>query len=31
MKLTPWIIASLLFAAFLCAGANKLFIPQEKH
>ena len=30
MNLTLWIIAGLLAAGFLIAGANKLFIPQEK-
>jgi DoxX-like family len=30
MNLTLWIIASLLTAGFLVAGANKLFIPKEK-
>src|SRR5258708_26822973 len=30
MNLTLWIIAGLLAAAFLLAGASKLFIPQEK-
>ncbi len=30
MNLTLWIIAGLLAAVFLVAGANKLFIPQEK-
>ncbi|GHO42024.1 DoxX family protein [Ktedonospora formicarum] len=30
MNLTLWIIASLLAAVFLFAGANKVFIPQEK-
>ena len=30
MNLTLWIIAGLLAAVFLLAGANKLFIPQEK-
>jgi hypothetical protein len=30
MNLTLWIIAGLLAAGFLVAGANKLFIPQEK-
>ena len=30
MNLTLWIIAGLLAAVFLFAGANKLFIPQEK-
>ncbi len=30
MKLTLWIIAGLLAALFLVAGASKLFIPQEK-
>jgi hypothetical protein len=30
MSLTLWIIAGLLAAAFLVAGASKLFIPQEK-
>jgi hypothetical protein len=29
MNLTLWIIAGLLAAVFLVAGANKLFIPQE--
>jgi uncharacterized membrane protein len=29
MNLTLWIIAGLLAAAFLVAGANKLFIPRE--
>jgi hypothetical protein len=30
MNLTLWIIAGLLAAVFLFAGANKLFIPREK-
>ena len=30
MNLTLWIIAGLLAAVFLFAGANKLLIPQEK-
>jgi hypothetical protein len=30
MNLTLWIIAGLLAAGFLFAGATKLFIPQEK-
>src|SRR5581483_4357342 len=30
MNLTLWIITGLLAAAFLVAGANKLFIPKEK-
>jgi hypothetical protein len=30
MNLALWIIAGLLAAVFLFAGANKLFIPQEK-
>ena len=30
MNLTLWIIAGLLAALFLVAGASKLFIPQEK-
>ena len=30
MDLTLWIIAGLLAAIFLFAGANKLFIPREK-
>src|SRR5581483_1897881 len=30
MNLTLWIITGLLAAAFLVAGANKLFIPREK-
>ncbi|WP_371781814.1 DoxX family protein [Streptosporangium subroseum] len=30
MNLALWIIAGLLAAVFLVAGANKLFIPQEK-
>jgi hypothetical protein len=30
MNITLWIIAGLLAAVFLFAGANKLFIPQEK-
>ncbi len=30
MNLTLWIIAGLLAAAFLLAGANKLFIPKAK-
>jgi hypothetical protein len=30
MNLILWIIAGLLAAVFLLAGANKLFIPQEK-
>src|SRR5260370_8214281 len=30
MNLTLWIIAGLLAAVFLLAGANKLFIPREK-
>jgi hypothetical protein len=30
MNLALWIIAGLLAALFLVAGANKLFIPQEK-
>lgn len=30
MNLALWIIAGLLAAVFLIAGANKLFIPQEK-
>src|ERR1051326_929786 len=30
MNLTLWIGASLLAAAFLLAGANKLFISKEK-
>jgi NAD(P)-dependent dehydrogenase (short-subunit alcohol dehydrogenase family) len=30
MNLTLWIIAGLLAAVFLVAGASKLFIPQEK-
>src|SRR5215467_14623457 len=30
MNLTLWIIAGLLAAVFLVAGANKLLIPQEK-
>jgi uncharacterized membrane protein YphA (DoxX/SURF4 family) len=30
MNLALWIIAGLLAAVFLLAGANKLFIPQEK-
>jgi hypothetical protein len=30
MNLTLWIIAGLLAAAFLVAGASKLFIPQAK-
>ncbi len=30
MNLTLWIIAGLLAAGFLIAGANKLFIPQAK-
>ena len=30
MNLTLWIIAGLLAAVFLVAGANKLFIPKAK-
>jgi hypothetical protein len=30
MNLALWIIAGVLAAAFLVAGATKLFIPQEK-
>src|ERR687890_1624967 len=30
MNITLWIIAGLLAAVFLIAGANKLLIPQEK-
>ena len=30
MNLTLWIIAGLLAAGFLVAGANKLFIPKAK-
>jgi uncharacterized membrane protein YphA (DoxX/SURF4 family) len=30
MNLALWIVAGLLAAVFLVAGANKLFIPQEK-
>ena len=30
MNLALWIIAGLLAAVFLLAGANKLFIPKEK-
>jgi uncharacterized membrane protein YphA (DoxX/SURF4 family) len=30
MNLALWIIAGLLAAVFLLAGANKLLIPQEK-
>src|ERR687889_1212974 len=30
MNLTLWIIAGLMAAVFLLAGANKLLIPQEK-
>lgn len=30
MNLTLWIIAGLLAAGFLLAGANKLFIPKAK-
>ena len=30
MNLTLWIVAGLLAAIFLLAGANKLFLPQEK-
>jgi hypothetical protein len=30
MNLALWIIAGLLAAVFLLAGANKLFIPQRK-
>lgn len=30
MNTALWIIAGLLAAVFLIAGANKLFIPQEK-
>jgi hypothetical protein len=30
MNLILWIIAGLLAAVFLLAGASKLFIPQEK-
>jgi hypothetical protein len=30
MNLTLWIIAGLLAAAFLVAGASKLFIPKAK-
>ena len=30
MNLTLWIITGLLAAVFVVAGANKLFIPQEK-
>ena len=30
MNLALWIITGLLAAVFLVAGANKLFIPQEK-
>jgi hypothetical protein len=30
MNLALWIIAGLLAAVFLLAGANKLFIPREK-
>jgi hypothetical protein len=30
MNLTLWIVAGLLAAVFLFAGANKLFIPREK-
>jgi hypothetical protein len=30
MNLALWIIAGLLAAVFLIAGANKLFIPREK-
>ncbi|TCM43567.1 DoxX family protein [Kribbella sp. VKM Ac-2568] len=30
MNLALWIIAGLLAAVFLVAGANKLFIPREK-
>jgi hypothetical protein len=30
MNITLWIIAGLLAAIFLFAGANKLFIPYEK-
>jgi uncharacterized membrane protein YphA (DoxX/SURF4 family) len=30
MNLALWSIAGLLAAVFLLAGANKLFIPQEK-
>ena len=30
MNLTLWIISGLLAAVFLLAGANKLFISQEK-
>ncbi|MEW1862619.1 DoxX family protein [Streptomyces sp. NBC_00669] len=30
MNTALWIVAGLLAAAFLVAGANKLFIPREK-
>lgn len=30
MHLTLWIIAGILAAGFLVAGANKLFVPQVK-
>lgn len=30
MHLALWIVAGLMAAIFLLAGANKLFIPQEK-
>lgn len=30
MNIALWIIAGLLAAVFLIAGANKLFIPQQK-
>lgn len=30
MNLALWIVAALLAAVFLLAGATKLFIPQEK-
>lgn len=30
MNIALWIIAGLMAAAFLIAGANKLLIPQEK-
>ena len=30
MNIALWIIAGLLAAVFLVAGANKLFIPREK-
>lgn len=30
MNLALWIVAGLLAAGFLLAGANKLFIPREK-